>query len=413
MTNHQEKSAFELVRLGYLIAGLSTLVFFPMEFFLRTPAWLIFIGLNFVLMVLYFLVWRLVRQSWKTPAALALCIASSGQIFIAVFFHFGPLLGLQTFFLIFAYLPFLLLSSRQRAGMYTLSSLNIALFVWSNFFLPEAGFPSFSVPVMRFSHLMSALTIVTIFIVLVIYFQICSRRREEELLDNVQNQELLFSLIGHDLRGPVGGLNEGLAFFESHCHTMPQQEQKDFLRSLRQTSENIFALLENLLLWTSRRQGRVPFHPLPHDWQDLVDAVLSLWQDQARAAEVIFKIDIPPHTIVTCDADMMSTVLRNLISNAIKYSPEKSTVHLRCFFKNLWFVCEVEDSGVGMDQESLAKLFSTKDRPQRPGLHGERGTGLGLRLVQEFVSQHGGRVSAKSELGKGSVFRFEIPQLQQ
>ncbi len=410
MSSHQQKSSFELLRLGFLIAGASTLVFLPMEFYLKPPSWPVFTSVNILLAVFYLSFWRLVRPEWLTKGAIALCSASSLQMFLAVNFHYGPLLGLQAFFLIFAYLPFLLLPTQHRAWVYTLSSLNIVFFIWTNFFLSEANFTVYSVPVMRFSHLMSALTIVAIFIVLVIYFQICSRRREAELLDNSHNQDLLFSLIGHDLRGPVGGLKEGLTFYEFHQNAMGDQEKADFLHSLRQTADNIFTLLENLLLWTSQRQGRLPFHPFPHSWKDLVDSVIGLWQEQARCTNVAFERDIPTDLIVTCDADMMSTVLRNLISNAVKYSPEKSVIRIRSSLKNGWFGCEVQDSGVGMDASTQATLFNTKDRPQRQGLRGERGTGLGLLLVQEFVAHHGGKVSVQSELGKGSVFRFELPQ---
>ncbi|NNM53941.1 MAG: HAMP domain-containing histidine kinase [Spirochaetales bacterium] len=413
MSSHQQKSSFELLRLGFLIAGASTLVFLPMEFYLKPPSWPVFTSINILLTVLYFGFWRLVRPEWLTKASIALCTASSFQMFLAVNFHYGPLLGLQAFFLIFAYLPFLLLPTHHRAWVYTLSSLNIVFFVWTTFFLSATNFTTYSADVMRFSHLMSALIIVAIFIVLVIYFQICSRRREAELLDNAHNQDLLFSLIAHDLRGPVGGLKEGLGFYEFHRNAMGDQEQADFLHSLRQTADNTFTLLENLLLWTSQRQGRLPFHPFPHAWKDLVDSVVGLWQEQARGTDVTFERDIPNDLIVTCDADMMSTVLRNLISNAVKFSPKKSVIQIRSSLSNGWFCCEVQDSGMGMDANTQAALFNTKDRPQRHGLRGERGTGLGLLLVQEFVAHHGGKVSVQSVLGKGSTFRVELPQIPQ
>ena len=293
--------------------------------------------------------------------------------------------------------------------MVLLSCFNLLVFVWTHFGLNPSLFPAYEDWIPRVVPILTTLASFLIFIVLVVYFQILAQRREKALLEANRTQDYLFSLVGHDLRGPVGGLKEGLVFLEKNATTMDPAEFQSFLHSLRLTGENVYSLLENLLLWASQTQSRIPFHPVAQEWKDLVSQAVFLWQDEAKRQGVEILVEVPSNTIAVCDTEMMSAVLRNLLSNAIKFSPPGSQIILRTQVVNKRLRCVVVDQGIGMDEATRASLFDEAKRPRRLGVRGERGTGLGLLLVNEFVKRHKGTVTVESEVGKGTSFTLELP----
>jgi signal transduction histidine kinase len=398
-----------LLPLGLLISAGATLLFLPLDLLAGDRRWSFHTSVNLIFVAIYLLAWWRTRRRWSYFVALGLCLVSTAQIFFSIHGHTGPQLGLQMFFLLFAFLPFLLLPRRQWPLMVLLSCFNLLVFVWTHFGLDPSRFPAYEDWIPRIVPILTTLASFLIFIVLVVYFQILAQRREEALLEANRTQDYLFSLVGHDLRGPVGGLKEGLVFLEKNAATMDHAEFQSFLHSLRLTGENVYSLLENLLLWASQAKGRISFHPVAQEWKDLVSQAVFLWQDEAKRRGVDILVEVPPNTVVVCDSEMMSTVLRNLLSNAVKFSPSGSHIIMRSQVVNKRLQCVVVDQGIGMDEATRLSLFDEAKRPRRLGVRGERGTGLGLLLVKEFVKRHGGTVTVESEVGKGTSFTLELP----
>lgn len=222
-------------------------------------------------------------------------------------------------------------------------------------------------------------------------------------------KDKFFSIIAHDLRGPMGGFKGMTELLAEHMSNMTMTEVQEHLGTLRDSSSNLFRLLENLLQWARLQQGAIPFDPEPIQLGPIVKDSFELIQESAKHKGIEITKDFPPQTKVLADTNMLQTILRNLISNAVKFSSAGGKVSLTVKAaddKNLEI--SVNDSGIGMSQQMIDSLFKLDARNGRPGTDGEPSTGLGLLLCKEFIETHGGTIRVESEVGKGSVFTFTI-----
>ena len=168
-------------------------------------------------------------------------------------------------------------------------------------------------------------------------------------------------------------------------------------------------LLENLLEWANSQRGKVSFNPGQIKLDELLDEEISILTDMAKEKNIALKSSVTSNLIVFADRNMIRTILRNLISNAIKFTHRDGQVDVKASSSNNEVEVEVSDSGIGMTQEIISKLFRIDANLSTPGTENEKGTGLGLFLCKEFVEKHGGRIWVESEEGTGSVFRFVLP----
>lgn len=223
-------------------------------------------------------------------------------------------------------------------------------------------------------------------------------------------KDKFFSIIAHDLKGPMGGFTGMTQLLAEHMQHMSMSEIQEYLGMLRDSSNNLFQLLENLLQWARLQQGAVPFNPEMVQLLAVANENVKMIEEFANHKGIKIQMDIPPQINIYADRNMLQSILRNHISNALKFTPEGGNVILAAKVpdeKNVEI--SIEDSGIGMSPEMIQSLFRLDARNGRPGTGGEPSTGLGLLLCKEFIEIHGGTIHVESVLEKGSKFQITIP----
>ncbi len=254
--------------------------------------------------------------------------------------------------------------------------------------------------------------------VITVVRDITERKRAEEeiLLKNAQlvklnvEKDKFFSIIAHDLRGPLSGLKGLAEILADDSQNITSKKKKELTLRLNQSARNIFTLLENLLEWSQMQRGHIVFKPQMLDLKEVLDECIQIINDSARKKAIEIAVEIAVEQKIFADANMLKTIIRNLVSNAVKFTPKdgKVTISVDKGIDNTIFLA-VRDTGIGMNNGMLENLFTLGVEYQRPGTEGERSTGLGLLLCKDFIEKHGGKIWVESQEGKGSVFSFSLP----
>lgn len=245
--------------------------------------------------------------------------------------------------------------------------------------------------------------------------QLIEKQKSEILSKNIELNELnsakdkLFSIIAHDLRNPFNniiGLTDILLITLNNID--PHKLQKT-LEDIKTSSQQAHELLENLLLWARTHTGMVPFKREQIDLKLLVEESIKLVAIQAFRKNISITTDFTKNRWIIGDLNMITTIMRNLLTNALKYTNRNGVVHISISESNGFCILSVKDTGIGIPADKLKNLFSIDTSHKTKGTDQEPGTGLGLILCKELIDKHGGRIEAESEIGKGSVFRVFIP----
>ncbi|WP_289055585.1 tetratricopeptide repeat-containing sensor histidine kinase [Carboxylicivirga marina] len=221
-------------------------------------------------------------------------------------------------------------------------------------------------------------------------------------------KERILSVIGHDLRGPVGGLKELIELYME----LPEYEPDDIdnlLKSAREASTSTYHLLENLLSWANSQRGEIVFNPVATPLLPLIKQTVQLLDKSINTRHVKFEYDIPKTLVVQVDMNMLRTIIRNLVSNALKYSPENGLITISTEKNKASLHFYVSDQGHGMTAEETQSIFKKKETYFIGSEMTAKGTGLGLILCKEFVERHGGSIWIESEKGVGTKVCFSIP----
>ena len=238
------------------------------------------------------------------------------------------------------------------------------------------------------------------------------RRQSIELQELNVTKDRFFSIIAHDLRGPMGGFMGLTDLLTEELNNMSMAEIQEFLGSMRDSATNLFKLLENLLQWARVQQGGIILSRERILFRQIITESLEMIQESAKKKGITIVCDISDQLEVFADSNLIQTVIRNIVSNAVKFSTRGGTVNITAKTTEDESVeISVKDMGIGMNQNMVESLFRLDVKNGRPGTEGEQSTGLGLLLCKEFIEKHGGNISVESEVGKGSVFTFNIPPL--
>ena len=232
----------------------------------------------------------------------------------------------------------------------------------------------------------------------------------EELDELNRTKNRLISIISHDLKNPFHSLIGFSDLLVREAERFSEEEKLSFYRSINDTSKKAFELLQNLLDWTRLQTSEIPFNPADLHVTETIQSVLDLLKSHANDKGIVMQTDVSEETIVYADSRMFETVLRNLVSNAVKYTPYGGKISISAQDQNEVILFGVEDTGVGMDEEQVTNLFNIDKKASRPGTYNELGTGFGLILCREFVQKNGGELSVESSPGKGSTFSFTVPK---
>jgi PAS domain S-box-containing protein len=236
---------------------------------------------------------------------------------------------------------------------------------------------------------------------------------KNELLQTINTEkDKFFSIIAHDLKGPLSAFLGVTQILVEEIQNMSFEEIKEITISMKESASNIYVLLENLLEWSRLKRGLLDFSPEKVDVKRLTIACIEVLKESARKKNIIIDYSFPDDIEFFADSHMMETVIRNLVSNAIKFTHVGGKVIIKADKKSDRAIeFKVIDSGIGMTPDLMNKLFLLNEKTNRKGTEGEPSTGLGLLLCKEFIMKHNGKIWVESEVGKGSIFTFMIPDL--
>jgi signal transduction histidine kinase len=250
--------------------------------------------------------------------------------------------------------------------------------------------------------------------------------QSEELAEQAQNlrifntelerlnrtKDKFFSIIAHDLRNPFNAIIGFSELLRNDFYDMDNEQKLNLLELINVSSETAYNLLENLLQWARTQTDKIKYNPENFDLSETVNLVFNLHGIMAQKKGISLRNEIPPHTLVHADKNMINTVLRNLICNAIKFSRSEDEIAVTANHMEDFVEVLIVDKGVGMNHESLGKLFRIDTYYSTSGTMGESGTGLGLIICKEFVEKNNGNIKATSQEGEGTTLSFTLTKVK-
>jgi signal transduction histidine kinase/streptogramin lyase len=232
--------------------------------------------------------------------------------------------------------------------------------------------------------------------------------RTKELQKHIDDKNKLQSILAHDLRTPLTGIIGYIEIIRDELEERGEHEQTEMMNLLLDSSRNTVELLENLLHWSASEEGLLGVKPEIYNIVELVDETISMTEAQSSFKKVEVKNCIEESHYVYADKNMVLTVLRNLVSNAIKFSGPESVIEISLEEKKHKVIVSVKDHGVGIPLEDQEKIFSSDKTSKKLGTQGEKGTGLGLMMCKEFINKHNEEIWVSSKPDKGSTFFFSL-----
>lgn len=222
-------------------------------------------------------------------------------------------------------------------------------------------------------------------------------------------KDKFFSIIAHDLRSPFNTIFGFTNLLYKDVEEYDKSTIKNFLLKILSVTDNAYKLLQNLLDWSMSQTGSLKYNPIDFDLFSLINDTIELLHSTAAEKEIKIESQIEKDCIVHGDLDMISTICRNLISNAIKFTPRNGNITISCYKKEAKAIVTFADTGVGINNENISRLFKIETKFRTDGTEQEKGTGLGLILCKEFVERHGGKIWVESIEGEGSKFIISLP----
>lgn len=231
--------------------------------------------------------------------------------------------------------------------------------------------------------------------------------QKDELEKLNLTKDKLLSIIGHDLRGSIGASKSMLHQLIKEPDVFPPEEQEQIKEELYHLSESTYELLENLLSWAKSQRGLKIFRDT-NSAKRLVDSTIDQHLFFAHKKRITLSSQLVEDCLVDCDRNMINLVLRNLVSNAIKFTPENGKITIYGHRTGSYYRISIKDNGVGIPTENISRIFDNREFFTTYGTNSEKGSGLGLILCKEFVESNGGEISVESDLGRGTTFSFTL-----
>ena len=246
--------------------------------------------------------------------------------------------------------------------------------------------------------------------------------RENEVLEKLENslqqleethtsRDKFFSIIAHDLKNPFNALIGFSSLLNEEFENLSDEENKEYIKQIYQSSDSLFNLLRNLLSWTKSKTGELEYHPEKLDINSFINENLKILWPEAQQKNINIQTNAEQENskYVLADRNMLNSIIRNLTANAIKFSNSDSIISVNTTQKDEFIECAVTDNGIGISREDRENIFRIENKSQKQGTENEEGTGLGLLLCKEFVEKHKGQIWVESEPEQGSTFYFTLP----
>jgi len=236
-----------------------------------------------------------------------------------------------------------------------------------------------------------------------------TQKKAEELKLLNATKDKFFSIIAHDLKNPFNSLLGFSDLLKNDFNRLEAHEIKRYIEIIHDSSKHGFNLLENLLQWSRAQTGSIAYYPKFFKLNELIEKCVQLYQNNADKKHIQIFNEVPDNLVLFGDEEMLSTVFRNLVSNAIKFTPNMGKVKIKTSRGIRKVTISIVDTGVGIPEDKIAKLFKIDVQHSTLGTSNEKGTGLGLILCKEFVEKHGGKIKVESERKNGSEFKVILP----
>jgi len=234
--------------------------------------------------------------------------------------------------------------------------------------------------------------------------------KNKQLQESNATKDKFFSIIAHDLKNPFSGLLGFSDMLVKNVEVQDRSNLKVYAETIYKSINQTYQLVENLLDWSRSQRNAIEIFKEDIELKEIIEQPVSILLNSAREKKIIVANQVPPGLIIHSDRNILYTILRNLISNAIKFTRANGRVQINAQLRDHGVIVSVSDNGVGIDSENISRLFVMQNGFTTKGTLGEQGTGLGLMLCQEFVEKLNGKIWVESEEGKGSTFSFFLPE---
>ena len=234
------------------------------------------------------------------------------------------------------------------------------------------------------------------------------KKTKNELREQLNSKSKILSIISHDLHGSLGIILSFIQVLHKNRKEFSEEEIDEILENISSSAKNSLGLLENLLAWARSQSGRIKFSPVKVNPDKLISDVLKTFREAAKKKQIEMSSDINIKNI-KADKDMLLLIFRNLVSNAIKFTPAGGKVSIDAIQQNNSVTFSVKDNGIGMDNAKVEKLFKIGENISTHGTDMELGNGLGLILCKEFIKYHKGQIKIESKPDEGTTVRVSLP----
>jgi len=235
------------------------------------------------------------------------------------------------------------------------------------------------------------------------------KEREIQLKELIITKDKMFSIIAHDLRSPFNGILGYSDLLKNNIESYDIEKARKYSEMINSSAKNTLVLLDNLLKWAESQSGKITFDPTILQLKPIVLNIIEVLKPSAEIKNISINCNQSIDLEVFADENMLNTVLRNIISNGIKFTNQNGKIDIYAEKNDTFVIITVSDNGIGIDEKTLNKLFFIDKNVKTKGTANEKGSGLGLILCKDFINKHGGKIWIESEVGKGSNFKFSLP----
>lgn len=364
----------------------------------------------FVICTLSYILYLNQKEKYSLARIILVFTISVPLLFVS-YISFGNSGGFYYYFLVFALAPFVLFSYEEKFWILIVFLSNNLFYVWFEFFGKPGEFikgtllfDSFIQELFRINSVLSSLFFVAL---IMFYFLRNTNRIQKEMIRTNAHKDKIFSILAHDLKGPIGTMNSFLGYLTEN---IPEKDELVVaLKELKKSTNQSFLVLENLLDWARNESKKIPIHMEILSLISIVQNAKDILDLQATDKKIRWEIIVPDHIKVFCDERMISTVIRNLFSNAIKFSYPNGTVSIKGIHLGKYAELTISDLGIGMSKDQIKQIENGNPFPTTFGTQGEKGTGLGLLVCKEMLKNQGCTMNVTSSPNLGTKITIQIP----
>jgi signal transduction histidine kinase len=245
------------------------------------------------------------------------------------------------------------------------------------------------------------------------FHDITERKKfEKQLVQLNSDKDRFISILAHDLRNPFSGLLGFTELLQKNLSVYPIEKSQKIVDTIYTVVGDTYKLLEDTLLWANVRSKTLTYNPSMVNISEIISEVADILESSAKAKNITIRQNSGKELFVNADVYMLKAVLRNLVSNAIKFTHDNGEIEISANHNHVATIIKVADNGVGIEPQVIEKLFNISSIQSSNGTHNESGTGLGLLLCKEFVDRHGGKIWIESEVNQGTKVSFTLPDIK-